>query len=124
MTVVTDMGGNVSSTFFYLREQANYKAKNFKRALEDIQKAVTLDPSNKDYLAEYGAVNLRIARYDEAIKNLKDALVIDPKFAACYRLIGFCQMQQGKKNEACENFNKAKELGDEAVIPMIEKNCK
>jgi len=118
------MGGNVSSTFFYLREQANYKAKNFKRALEDIQKAVTLDPSNKDYLAEYGAVNLRIARYDEAIKNLKDALVIDPKFAACYRLIGFCQMQQGKKNEACENFNKAKELGDEAVIPMIEKNCK
>lgn len=118
------MGGKVSAMFYYLREQANYKAKNFKRALEDIQKTVELEPTNKDYLAEYGAVNLRVARYDEAIRNLKDALVIDPKFAACYRLIGFCQLQQGKKNEACENFNKAKELGDEAVLPMIEKNCK
>jgi hypothetical protein len=118
------MSGSVSAMFYYLREQSNYKSKNFKRALEDIQKAVELDSSNKDYLAEYGAVNLRIARYDDAIKNLKDALVIDPKFAACYRLIGFCQMQQGKKAEACENFSKAKELGDEAVLPLIEKNCK
>ncbi len=118
------MGGNVSAMFYYLREQSNYKSKNFKRAIEDIQKAVTLDSTNKDYLAEYGAVNLRVARYDEAIKNLKGALAIDPKFAACYRLIGFCQLQQGKKNEACENFNKAKELGDEAVLPIIEKNCK
>ncbi len=118
------MGGNVSAMFYYLREQSSYKSKNFKRALEDIEKAVQLEPTNKDYQAEFGAVNLRVARYDEAIKNLKDALAIDPKFAACYRLIGFCQMQQGKKEQACENFSKAKELGDEAVIPMIEKNCK
>ena len=117
-------GGRVSAMFYYLREQSNYKAKNFKRALEDIDTAVKLEPTNKEYLAEYGAVNLRVARYDEAVKNLKDALAIDPKFAACYRLIGFCQLQQGKKMEACENFSKAKELGDEAVIPMIEKNCK
>lgn len=118
------VGSGVNANFFYLREQANYKSRNYKRALEDIMKAVEMEPSNKEYLAEYGAVNLRIARYDEAIKNLKDALAIDPKFAACYRLIGFCQLQQGKKTDACENFNKAKELGDELVIPMIEKNCK
>jgi len=118
------IGSGVNANFYYVREQANYKSKNFKRAIEDIEMAVKLEPANKEYLAEFGAVNLRVARYDEAIKNLKSALAIDPKFAACYRLIGFCQLQQGKKTEACENFSKAKELGDEAVIPMIEKNCK
>lgn len=118
------VGGKVNDLFYYLREQAHYKAKNFKGALDDIDKAVEMNPKDATYLAEQGAVNLRIARYDEAIKALEAALVIDPKFAACYRLIGFCQLQQGKKNEACENFAKAKELGDEAVNSLIEKNCK
>lgn len=123
-TYYQTMDGNVNAMFYYLREQSNYKAKNFKRALEDIEAAVKLEPTNTEYLAEQGAVNLRVSRFDEAIKNLKAALAIDPKFAACYRLIGFCQMQQGKKAEACESYAKAKELGDEAVLPLIEKNCK
>lgn len=116
--------GNVNDLFYYYREQANYKAKDFKRALEDIEKAIELSPKDAAYLAELGAVNLRIARYDEAIKNLQDALEIDPKFAACYRLIGFCQVQKGETAKACENFTKAKELGDEAVNSLIEKYCK
>lgn len=123
-TYYQTMDGNVTAMFYFLREQSNYKSKNFKRALEDIESALKLEPTNKEYLAEAGAVNLRVARYDEAIKNLKDALAVDSKFAACYRLMGFCQMQQGKKSEACDNYSKAKELGDEAVLPLIEKNCK
>lgn len=118
------VNGKVNDLFYYLREQAYYKAKNFKGALDDIDKAVEMNPKDATYLAEQGAVNLRIARYDEAVKSLQAALAIDPKFAACYRLIGFCQLQQGKKTEACENFAKAKELGDEAVDTLIEKNCK
>lgn len=118
------VNGSVNDLFYYYREQANYKAKNFKRALEDIEKAIELSPKDVTYLAELGAINLRIARYEEAIKNLQDALAIDPKFAACYRLIGFCQIQLGQKEEACSNFAKAKELGDEAVDSLIEKNCR
>lgn len=117
------VNGNVNDVFYYYREQANYKGKNFKRALEDIQKALELKPGDISYLAELGAVYLRIARYKEAIETLQEALAIDPKFAACYRLIGFCQTQLGEKDEACENFSKAKELGDEAVQGLIDKNC-
>lgn len=118
------VNGNVNDVFYYYREQANYKAKNFKRALEDINKAIELNPKDASYLAELGAVNLRVARYEEAIMNLQDALAIDPKFAACYRLIGFCQLQLGQQEGACKNFEKAKELGDEAVDSLIEKNCR
>lgn len=115
--------GNVNDLFYYLREQANYKAKNFKRALEDIESALALNPDDTTYLAEKGAVLLRIARYDQAIECLNKAIKIDPKFAACYRLIGFCQMQQGHKEKACENFSKAQALGDHAVDGLIQKNC-
>ncbi|RGN50677.1 MULTISPECIES: tetratricopeptide repeat protein [unclassified Bacteroides] len=117
------VNGKVNDLFYYYREQANYKSRNFKRALEDIQKALEISPKDVTYLAELGAINLRVARYEEAIKNLQDALAIDPKFAACYRLIGFCQIQLNQKDKACENFAKAKELGDEAVESLIQKNC-
>lgn len=118
------LDGQVNDLFYYFREQSNYKLKQFKLALDDIDKALEQKPDDAVYLAERGAVLLRLARYDEAIKSLEAALVIDPTFASCYRIIGYCQLQQGKKEEACRNFTKAKELGDEAVDKLIETNCR
>lgn len=118
------VNGQANDLFFYEREQAEYKAKMFKQALEDIQTAVKMKPENPVYLAELGAVNLRIGQYKTAIDTLQKAIDIDPSFASCYRLIGFCQMQLGQKEEACQNFNKARELGDEVVLSLIERNCR
>lgn len=118
------VNGQVNDLFFYYREQANYHSKNFIKALEDIQKANELNPGNVTYLAELGAVNLRLSKFEEAIGNLQEALTIDPDFAACYRLIGFCQIHLNRQDEACKNFNKAKELGDEAVDSLLKKYCK
>ena len=39
--------------------------------------------------------------------------------------MGDAMIKSGKKNkEACANFAKAKELGDEVVDQLIEKYCK
>ena len=35
-----------------------------------------------------------------------------------------CYVRQGKKAEACEAFNKAKELGDPVVDKLIKEHCK
>lgn len=118
------LDGQVNDLFYYFREQSNYKLKQFKLALDDIDKALEQKPDDAVYLAERGAVLLRLARYDEAIGSLEAALAIDPQFSSCYRIIGYCQLQQGKKEEACRNFTKAKELGDEAVDKLIETNCR
>ena len=37
---------------------------------------------------------------------------------------GICYVRQGKKAEACEAFNKAKELGDPVVDKLIKEHCK
>ena len=62
--------------------------------------------------------------YDQALRSLENALRIAPDFASCYRLRGICYVRQGKKAEACEAFNKAKELGDPVVDKLIKEHCK
>lgn len=118
------VAGDVNDLFYYYREQAAMKARQYQRALDDIAKAIELSPKDLTYLAEHAVVNLRVGRYDEAIQILKDALAIDPKYAEAYRIMGICQIQQKKDAEACVSFAKAKELGDPNVDELIKKHCK
>ena len=116
--------GNVNDVFYYYREQAALKARQYQRALDDLAKAIELNPKDLTYRAELAVVNIRVGRNEEAVKILKEALEIDPKYAEAYRLIGIAQIQMKQKAAACESFAKAKELGDPNVDVLIEKNCK
>lgn len=116
--------GNVNDVFYYYREQAALQAKQFQRALDDMAKAIELNPKELTYSSELAVVNLRVGRYEEAVKVLKGALEIDPGYAEAYRLMGIAQLQMKQKKEACASFAKAKELGDPNVDALIEKHCK
>lgn len=116
--------GEVNDVFYYYREQAAFKAKQFQRALDDIAKAIELNPKDLTYRAEQAVVNLRVGRNEEAMKVLKEALTIDPKYAEAYRLLGICQLQLKQTSEACASFAKAKELGDPNAEELIKKHCK
>lgn len=118
------MNGKVNDVFYYYREQAALKAKQFQRALNDLEKAIELNPKDLTYRAELAVVNIRVGRNEEALKILQDALAIDPKYAEAYRLMGIAQLQMKKKQEACQSFAKAKDLGDPNVDELIEKHCK
>lgn len=118
------VNGQVNDVFYYYREQAALKGRQYQRALDDIAKAVELNPTDLTYQAEQAVVNLRVGRYDEAIQILNTLLKADPKYAEAYRLLGLCQIQLKKTDEACGNFNKAKELGDQNVDDLITKYCK
>ncbi|WP_321331103.1 tetratricopeptide repeat protein [uncultured Bacteroides sp.] len=118
------VAGDVNDVFYYYHEQAAFKARQFQRALDDIAKAIELSPKDVTYRAELSVVNIRVGRFEQAIKVLDEALVIDPKYPEAYRLKGICQMQLKQSKEACVSFAKAKELGDTAVDALIEKNCK
>lgn len=118
------VNGQVNDVFYYYREQAALKGRQYQRALDDIAKAVELNPTDLTYQAEQAVVNLRVGRYDEAIQILNTLLKADPKYAEAYRLLGLCQIQLKKTDEACSNFKKAKELGDQNVDDLITKYCK
>ena len=120
----TAVKGEVNDVFYYYREQAALKARQFQRALDDIVKAIEMNPTDLTYQAEHAVVNLRVGRYEEAIQILDNILKADPKYAEAYRLLGLCQIQLKKTDEACGNFKKAKELGDPNVDELITKYCK
>ena len=118
------VNGKVNDVFYYYREQAAIKARQYQRALDDIAKAIELNPKELTYRAEQAVVNLRVGRYEEALKALDEALAVDPKYAEAYRIMGICQIQMKKQEEACASFAKAKELGDTNVDELIKKHCK
>ncbi len=118
------LNGQVNDLFYYYREQAAMKARQYQRALDDIAKAIEINPKDLTYKAEQAVINLRVGRYEESMLQLNQLLKQEPKYAEAYRLLGLCQVQLKKMNEACANFQKAKELGDQNVDALIQKYCK
>lgn len=74
-----------------------------------------------EYWVEKGSVHLRVNQPDDAMKALNKAIELDAKNAAAYRMLGYCQIQQGKKKEGMANLEKAVELGDTVAKNLIEK---
>lgn len=118
------INGQVTDNFYYQREQVAFKCRMYQRALDDINKAVEMNPKELTYQSELAAVNIRVGRYEEAIKVLQKEIITDPKYAEPYRLLGICQIMLKQKAEACVNFAKAKDLGDKLVDTLIDKYCK
>ena len=116
--------GDVTALFYFQREQAEMQCRMYQQALNDINKAVEMAPEDADFWVEKGSVHLRVNQLDEAIVAFNKALLLNDKYAAAYRMLGYCQAMQKKNKEACANFAKAKELGDEVVDQLIEKYCK
>ena len=115
--------GNVSDAFYYLREQAKFRAGDSEGALTDIESALKINPDNAVYHAEKASVYLRLQEPDKATACLEKALAIDATFASAHRLLGVCYLRQAKKDDACHAFRKADELGDPIVKRLIRENC-
>jgi len=117
------VNGNVSDAYYYFREQAKFRVGDLDGALRDIETAILLDKTNAVYLAEKASIYLRLTDIPKAKESIEKAIELDPDFASSYRILGVCYLRQEKKAEACIQFNKAKELGDQIVERLIKDNC-
>lgn len=118
------VNGQVNPNFYFLREQAKFRADDLDGALKDIQAAIQASPDTPDYYAEEASVYVRMQKYELALGSISNALRLAPDFAACYRLRGVCYVRLKKNAEACEALKKAKELGDPVADKLIKENCK
>lgn len=120
----TAMLGQVTAEFYMIREQAEMQCRMFKQAIDDINKAIELEPKNAEFWVEKGGVHLRINQLDEAITALQQAITLDPENAAAYRMLGYSQIQKKDKQEGLKNLTKAKELGDTVAEGLIKRYSK
>lgn len=113
--------GNLNAAFYYVREQAEVKAKLFKQALADIDYATYLDDKEPTYLAEKASLQLRLNMFDEAIESSKKCIEMAPEFSDTYLILGLAQTRKGNKAEGLANMKKAKEMGNAQAQALIDK---
>lgn len=115
------MLGQTSAEFHLIRSQAELNCRMYQQAINDINKAVELDPNNVTYWVEKGGIHIRVNQAAEAIQALTRAIKMDPENAPAYRMLGYAQIQNKEKDKGLTNLQKAKDLGDEVADGLLQK---
>lgn len=115
------LSARVSDQFYYEREQLEMQCRMYQQALNDIDRAISIQPQEPLYRAEQAAVNYRVGQIDEALAAAREAVKLDDSFADAHRILGICLSEKGKKQEARAAIQKAIDLGDELAKTIIEK---
>ena len=120
----TLMTAQLNANFYFLREQAEFAGHLFQQALNDIHRAVEMEPNELVYRAEKANVELRVGKTDDAIESAKECISMAPQESDGYLLLGLAQCVKGQKTEGLANLTKAKELGNSQAQSLIGKYSK
>ena len=118
------MAAQVNAQFYYLRFQYEVNGRLFQQALNDINKAITMEPQNAGFLAEKASLEVRVGLYDDAVATAQEVIRIAPDNSDGYLFLGVSQCLKGQKAEGVKNLQKAQELGDPQAAELIEKYSK
>lgn len=97
------------------------KVRQYQQALNDIAHAAVINPRQALYFAELASLQLRVNRFEDAVKAADLCLRIAPENSDSYIIKGLALMQLKKKDEGLQALQKAKELGDERADEFIKK---
>lgn len=114
------MSTQVNDQFYYMRHQAEIKGRLFQQALNDIDRAITMNPQNEFYLAEKASLQVRVGLYDDAVQTAQECIRIAPDMSDGYLFLGVAQCLKGQKTEGVKNLQRARELGDEQAEGLIQ----
>ena len=112
---------NLNERFYYLRHLAEVEARMYQQALDDLHSAIAQSATPLPYRLDEAYLLLRIGELDTAARAARALLKELPENPDCYKIIGIVLGEQGKKAEAVQSLNKAQQLGDDTVAPLIEK---
>ena len=115
------MAAQINARFYYIRHQAEIEGRLYQQALNDINRAIQLEPKESFYYAEKASLQVRVGQYDEAIQTADEMIVLDPDGSNGYLFKGLAQCLKGNKKEGIPNLQKAKDLGDPQAEGLIEK---
>ena len=115
------MAQQVNDNFYYVRHQAETGGKLYQQALNDIARAIAMNPKQELYYAEKASLEVRVGLYDDAIATAEECIQLVPEYSDGYLFLGLAQCLKGNKAEGVKNLQKAKALGDEQADELIEK---
>ena len=118
------MAAQVNARFYYIRHQAEIEGRLYQQALNDINRAIQMEPKESLYHAEKAALQIRVGQYADAITTAEELIALEPDASNGYLFKGLAQCLTGKKKEGLATLEKAKELGSEMAEPLMAKYAK
>lgn len=118
------MGSQLGAAFYYQRELAELGGHLYQQALNDINKAIELAPTEPMYQAEKASLQVRVGMHKEAMETAQQLIRMSPDLSDGYLFLGLAQCLSDQKAEGIKNLNKAKELGNDQAQSLIDKYAK
>ena len=115
------MKATISDNFYYVRHQTEIEGRLYQQALNDINRAIQMNPQEILYYAEKASLEVRVGLYDQAIQTAQECIQIDSDNSDGYLFLGLAQCLKGQKADGIANLQKAKDLGDSQAEALIEK---
>jgi len=115
------MKATVNDNFYYIRHQAEIEGRLYQQALNDITRAIVMNPKETFYYAEKASLEIRVGLYDNAIATAKECISIDANDSDGYMFLGVAQCLKGNKKEGIKNLQKARDLGNLQADKLIQK---
>ena len=115
------MIAQVNGEFYYIRSQAEVKARLFQQALNDLDKAIDKSPDILLYRSEKASLQIRVHLLDQAIETASECIRLFPDASDGYLFLGLAQCLNNNKVQGVGNLLKAKDLGDAQADVLIEK---
>jgi tetratricopeptide (TPR) repeat protein len=108
---------------YFNRGTCELGLKDFKSAMADFTKAIELDPKYVKAYYSKATVLISQEKYAEALPELDKAIELDQTTPNALTLRGQIRAQTGNEKGACEDFSKAKEIGDKNADKYISQFC-
>lgn len=108
---------------YYNRGVCQLMLKNFDAAMRDFDKTIEFDPEYTRAYYSRASVFISQEEYTDALPDLDKLIELDEAFPNALTLRGQVRAQTGNKRGACEDFTRAKELGDKQAITYLHQFC-
>ncbi len=111
---------------FNTRGAAKAHLGDYSGALTDYNKAIEINSSYVDAYYNRGVLRENIKDYSGALADYTKAIEINPSYADAYYSRGLVKAnskEHGDLKDACEDWKKAAELGDEGAAELLKKHC-
>lgn len=115
------MGETLNANFYYIRYQCELEGKLYQLALNDINKAININPKEPLYYAEKSSLEIRVNLIDDAITTARNCIAEHPQYSDGYLFLGLALCIKGQKVDGIANLKKALELGNNQAQILIEK---
>jgi len=92
-------------------------------ALEDMNKAIALEPTNAALYKLRGNIHVLLNNYIDAVQDYDKAIDLNPQFAEAYFNRGIAHVLDNNRTDACADFEKSVNLGYEVGAEQLTYFC-